>query len=289
MKEMTQRDVKTIYIIVFAVLVLWSYCKLKPIKQHVFVTFVAAGRSSRKASIIKNNIDLLMDNVQKYGLNVECQILAYAKFKDLPPWMTDENSEYSQFCPVTVFHKGTYVYFLKTLQPTLLRQAGFDYLFLILDDVALYKPFGYFDLGIFLRLMKTHNLFMASPGITNSVWNAMTPQRHAFSSGRYASMIEIQATVFNMDSWKCIYELLDTEFPSGWGIDLWYYDYCIRQNRISTRSIGIIDIFQGAHDPFEEAVPNNKSKAIMVAQELSWLKQRNLKLVRTEMQTLGRF
>ena len=39
-------------------------------------------------------------------------------------------------------------------------------------------------------------------------------------------MIEIQATTFHYNLYRCFYELIDTQTPSGWGIDLWFYEYC---------------------------------------------------------------
>jgi hypothetical protein len=271
------------------ILLFFSYMQIKNTQRKVLVTFVAAGKSPQKATVIKRNLDLLLQQVPKSAYKVDCQILAYAGHQELPAWLTQHDSPYNVFCPLIIYHKQIYVFFLKTLQPKLLRLAGYSYVFIILDDVALYPSHGNFQLSGFLSLVEDNHLVMASPGIKNSVWDAMLPQYHAFSSGRFVDMIEIQATLFRLDAWECMFSLIDTEFPSGWGIDLWFYYFCVDSGILPKNSIGVIDLYEATHDPYGEGLPNNYSRKIMIAQEMYWQRHRNISLRRSYMRTLGHF
>jgi hypothetical protein len=68
--------------------------------------------------------------------------------------------------------------------------------------------------------------------------------------GRSVQFIEMQATSFRPDVWRCFYDLIDTEFPSGWGIDLWFYEYCIGGKRVENATMAIIDTMHVQHNPF---------------------------------------
>lgn len=64
-------------------------------------------------------------------------------------------------------------------------------------------------------------------------------------------MLEIQASTFRPDVWRCFYDLVDTEFPSGWGIDMWYHDYCIESKRVTNASMAVIDTMYVQHNPYQ--------------------------------------
>jgi hypothetical protein len=283
---------KWVHAFLFALTICYILLSRKPIqtKPRILVTFVAAGNSFSKLAIIKNNLDGIMRNTEKYNLQVDCQIMAYSKYHELPEWLKDKNSPENQFCPLTVFHRQGYIFFLKTISPFFLNRVKYSHVFIVLDDVALFPPFGNFDLSKFLEVAVNKNAAVATPAIKNSWWRNMRPSKNiSVALGRYVDMIEIQATLFHIDAWNCIYELVDTEFPSGWGIDLWFWDYCIKSGRLPAMSMTVIDTYQGWHDPYNEAVVNNHSRELMNAQEKHWMKTRNIKLKQTYMHNLGLF
>jgi hypothetical protein len=77
---------------------------------------------------------------------------------------------------------------------------------------------------------------MASPSVLGSYWSQHIGPKPVNATlnevGRSVEFLEIQATSFRPDFWRCFYDLVDTEFPSGFGIDLWFYDYCIVSGRV---------------------------------------------------------
>ena len=69
--------------------------------------------------------------------------------------------------------------------------------------------------------------------------------------GRVVRYVEIMTTLFRMDAWACMYELVDTEHPHGWGLDLWFYDYCVASKRVPEANLGIVDDMVATHNPLK--------------------------------------
>ena len=93
-----------------------------------------------------------------------------------------------------------------------------------------------------------------------------------------------------MDAWECIYDLVDTEYPSGWGPDIWFYRYCLHGGKVKNTRLGLIETMKIIHNPYGLETTNlagQKPHDIMVAQEKAWVKERGIKLVRTPAVTIG--
>jgi len=180
------------------------------------------------------------------------------------------------------------------LAPFLLRDAGYKYIFLSLDDVALTAKYeASFDLTRFFDIMESQGLQVASCAIEGTVHKALRPQMSNRTDyiGRYITMIELQATAFELKAWEFMYELIDTEYPSGWGLDIWFWDFCVTNGRIKELKMGVIDIMKVVHNPFRAPSRNSDTKdprAIMNEQARHWADERGVKLTgSTYIQTLG--
>ena len=145
-----------------------------------------------------------------------------------------------------------YVYFLKTLQPSLLRKLGYKYVFLLLDDVAWTAKYdATFDFVRFFDIVESQRLRVAYCAIVSTVWAELRPQTPSEPNqiGTFVNMIEFQATAFEITAWECLYELIDTEYPSGWGLDYWFWHYCIKDRGMEDYKMGIIDVMKIVHNP----------------------------------------
>jgi hypothetical protein len=126
---------------------------------------------------------------------------------------------------------------------------------LVLDDVVHYEEHGgLFHLETYYDIINQNDLGYISPALKGSSWSQQLGPKPVNESihqvGREMHMIELQATTFRPDYWRCMYELLDTEVPSGWGVDLWFYDYCIKNGRLHGGRMAIIDTMYIQHNPF---------------------------------------
>lgn len=87
--------------------------------------------------------------------------------------------------------------------------------------------------------MTRNNLSVVSPGIINATMTSTRPyqptkalKNHRFGASLYkighsCEVIEIFATIFTLDAWKCWWNMLQPNLnPSGWGYDLCYTNLC---------------------------------------------------------------
>lgn len=87
-----------------------------------------------------------------------------------------------------------------------------------------------------------------------------------------------------------MYDLIDNEYPSGWGIDVWFYNHCILSGRIKDGKMGVVDVMKIVHNPRGLKSTNSADKnpgAISAAQQANWLMDRQIKFVPYHSETIG--
>ena len=251
-----------------------------PIK--ILFAFIAIGNVPERLKVIKDNLQVLGTTANQGKYHVDCILFSYASYPKEPEWVHQMERNATSRCKIIRIFKTAYIPFLKTLIPSFLKQANYKYITISLDDVALTPPHGTFDLNKFFDTMEKHSLHVASPAIENTPHIALRPVNpEPRQVGRIARMLEFQSLSFKIEAWECMYELIDTEYPGGWGIDLWFYDYCIGNERIAGGKMALIDTMKITHNPQGLASTNNNDKdpaALMNAQMAAWEKERGIKL-----------
>jgi hypothetical protein len=118
-----------------------------------------------------------------------------------------------------------FIGFLKVLIPSIIRDSGYKYVFLSLDNVALtVKHRTTFDIVKFFDTVESQKLHMASHTIEGESYPGYWPQTPENSTqiGRSVNIIDIQVTILDTNAWHCFYELSDTEYPSCYSLDVWF-------------------------------------------------------------------
>jgi hypothetical protein len=272
---------------------------LEEAKRILFVV-IAIGNNLPNDDITHDNVKAAMamggDHSGPHGVryNIECLIFSYASYPNEPLWLHDmENGVYYiensttplAPCKVARLFQWNYIGFLKVLMPSFLRDSGYKYVFISLDDVAMTSKYGATDdLNRFFDIFESRQLKVATCAVEGSPHQNMKP--HEISSpgqiGQFTSMIEFQATVFEISAWECLYELVDSEYPGGWGLDLWLCNYCsncIGDNR--SWKMGIIDTMKVVHNPHRLPSRNNIMKdpnQLMIEQINHWSQERGISL-----------
>lgn len=94
---------------------------------------------------------------------------------------------------------------------------------------------------------------------------------------REVTMIEVQASTYRMDAYECMWEIADTEFPSGWGLDVWWLHYC--RNRVRNPVQAIVDTVFVTHTKVGPLRANyNYEAATSTNQVNAWQTQRGVTL-----------
>lgn len=223
-------------------------------KIKVLCVFIAIGTKPERHEIIHNNINnIVIRNQNSSKYQIDCLIFGYGSDKDRPEWITDPKSSVRAHCQFYKFYSQRYVLFMNLVTPFFMEQSGYKYIHYNLDDVVTYPPIGSLNFTWYLDIIVQNNLGYIQPAVHGSPWGGMGPKPVNTSRnevGRYVKFIEIQSPTFDLEVWKCVHELLDTEYPSGWGVDLWYYDYCVRGKGIDERKMAIVDVNSITHNPF---------------------------------------
>jgi hypothetical protein len=200
--------------------------RFEPKTPKVLYIFISIGEKDDRNDIIMKNVAYLTKDGD------DCIVYAYTKQKRLPKTR----------CKVIKLYNTRYIYFLKNVHPYMVE--NYDYVHFVLDDVVHYPPMGHFNKTYFDVLWR-NSIHHGTPGIKGSYWTPDLGPRENIT-GRRTTMIEIQGTTFTPRAYNCFYELLDTETPSGWGIDLWFHDYCSEFKD----HMAVVDLFWVQHNPF---------------------------------------
>ncbi|KAG5222704.1 hypothetical protein OIU76_028370 [Salix suchowensis] len=129
-------------------------------------------------------------------------------------------------------HKQTKWWYAKRfLHPDIV--APYDYIFLWDEDLGV----EHFDAEKYIKLVRKYGLEISQPGLDpdrGTTW-AMTKRRdgvevHKDTEERpgwctdphlppCAAFVEIMATVFSRDAWRCVWHMIQNDLVHGWGLD----------------------------------------------------------------------
>jgi hypothetical protein len=269
---------------------------VEPSPVKILFTFIAIGEVPQRVELIYENLNAIGLNQSLHGgrYQIDCLLFSFAPYPNEPHWLHDMENSTTPRCEIVRMYKMDFVGFLKTLIPSIVRDSGYKYIFLSLDDVSLTAKHGAtFDVVKFFDIVESQRLRVASCAIEGGTYAGHWPQTHASSTqiGHFVNMIEIQATAFDIDAWQCFYELIDTEYPSGWGLDVWFWNHCINSGRIPEGKMGIIDTTKIVHNPLHLQSTNGadrKPGQIVQEQINHWASERGIQLnFDTNVQILG--
>jgi hypothetical protein len=268
----------------------------EPTPVKILFAFIAIGEVPQRVELIYENLNAIGLNEPIHGgrYQIDCLLFSYAPYPNEPQWVHDMENSTTPRCEIVRMYKMDFVGFLKTLIPSIIRDSGYKYIILSLDDVALTAKHGAtFDVVKFFDIVESQRLHVASCAIEGGTYAGHWPHTPATSTqiGHFVNMIEIQATAFDIDAWQCFYELIDTEYPSGWGLDVWFWNHCIKSGRIQEGKMGIIDIMKIVHNPYHLPTTNGadrKPGQIVQEQINHWASERGIQLnFDTSVQILG--
>ncbi len=215
-------------------------------ETKVLVFFPGVGFQEDRLRIIRHNLRLL----RKEEIDLKCLMITYAS----PPLLVKDEIE--SFCDLNPFYYSNYAAYLKTATPSLLEWGHFTHVFLLLDDVELDDSFKLIEL---LSTMQRNNLSVASPAIFGSVmgstvWNSNSTTHRQFPNmykrfkiGHQVEVIEFFATLFTLQTWKCLWSIVDPTINSaGWGYDTCLLNYC--KEFIEDMKMGVANSMFATHD-----------------------------------------
>jgi hypothetical protein len=214
--------------------------------------FLAVGTHPERNEIIRKNVEhIVMKNQNDDKYQVDCLILGYAAYNVTPTWVKDIEKDKNSQCKYIKVFKERYVYFFKHVPDFFLERSGYSTF--VLDDVVHYPPHGNFDFRGYFDIIFQNNLEIVAPGVINSYWRALgsRPNNETIHQvGRIVKFLEIQTMTLKPHAWRCFNELFDTEFPSGWGVDLCFYNYCVVDKKVVRKeSFALIDKYFVHHNP----------------------------------------
>jgi hypothetical protein len=153
----------------------------------------------------------------------------------------------SSTCEIINYYYANYASYLKAVPPLLLEMAGFTHVFVLLDDVEL-KPS--FKLNETLDIMTRNRLFVASPAIDGTLMWATKVHDYGhkdYAVGHRVHIIEIFATIFTLDGWRCWHDFLDPVVNSaGWGYEKGIFRYC-QKYYYPDFDMGVLDSMVAKH------------------------------------------
>ncbi|WCJ21180.1 hypothetical protein M5689_003356 [Euphorbia peplus] len=188
-----------------------------PKKQKYLVTFTVGYNQ-------KENIDAA---VRKFSDNFAIVLFHY------DGW-TSEWNEYEwsrRAIHVSVRKQTKWWYAKRFLHPDIV--APYEYIFMWDEDLGMEN----FDGEEYIRLVKKHSLEISQPGLDperGATW-AMTKKRddsevHKETEEKpgwcsdphlppCAAFVEIMATVFSRNAWRCVWHMIQNDLVHGWGLD----------------------------------------------------------------------
>eukprot|EP00557_Chaetoceros_sp_GSL56_P007044 CAMPEP_0176505298 /NCGR_PEP_ID=MMETSP0200_2-20121128/16418_1 /TAXON_ID=947934 /ORGANISM="Chaetoceros sp., Strain GSL56" /LENGTH=288 /DNA_ID=CAMNT_0017904839 /DNA_START=126 /DNA_END=992 /DNA_ORIENTATION=- len=242
--------------------------------------FLSIGNVQERVKIIEDNLKVL---------GTSANLGRYRVVSNEPKWLHDMEKDPKARCTIVRIYGGRYSLFLKTLMPSLLREAGYNYLTISLDDVSLVPPYGNYNVTEIFDFMEHYKLHVSSPAINNTSHARLFPTTLApMQIGRLVKMIEFQTISFRTDAWACQYELIDLKYPGGWGLDVWFYDYCILSGRLREGRMGLLDTMQVYHNPHGlESTNTKEASRFMDKQERAWNEEKGIRLVQQRAATIS--
>ncbi|KHG21523.1 copii coat assembly sec16 [Gossypium arboreum] len=196
----------------------WLPSKDLTIKPKYLVTFTVGYNQ-------KNNIDAA---VKKFSENFTILLFHYDGLTS--EW--DEFEWSKRAIHVSVQKQAKWWYAKRFLHPDIV--APYEYIFMWDEDLGVEN----FNAEEYIKLVKKHGLEISQPGLdANSAgltW-AMTRKRndtevHKDTDERpgwcndphlppCAAFVEIMATVFSREAWRCVWHMIQNDLVHGWGLD----------------------------------------------------------------------
>ncbi|XP_044502787.1 uncharacterized protein LOC123223609 isoform X2 [Mangifera indica] len=111
--------------------------------------------------------------------------------------------------------------------------APYEYIFIWDEDLGL----DHFDAEEYLKLVRKYGLEISQPGLEpnggltwemtkrreNSEFHKDTHERNGWCGDPHlppcAAFVEIMATVFSRDAWRCVWHMIQNDLVHGWGLD----------------------------------------------------------------------
>ncbi|URE46529.1 lysine ketoglutarate reductase trans-splicing related 1 [Musa troglodytarum] len=168
------------------------------IQQKYLVTFTVGYDQ-------KNNIDAA---VKKFSENFTIMLFHYDGRTS--EW---DEFEWSKRAIHVSARKQTKWWFAKRfLHPDIV--APYEFIFIWDEDLGV----EHFDAEEYIKLVKKHGLEISQPGLEPSkdlTWQ-MTMRREGSEVHKF---VEIMATVFSRDAWRCAWHMIQNDLVHGWGLD----------------------------------------------------------------------
>lgn len=187
------------------------------VQQKYLVTFTVGYEQ-------KNNIDAA---VKKFSENFTILLFHY----DGRTTEWDEFEWSKRAIHVSARKQTKWWYAKRFLHPDIV--ARYEYIFIWDEDLGL----EHFDAEEYIKLVKKHGLEISQPGLepNNGLTWQMTKRRgdhevHKETEERpgwcadphlppCAAFVEIMATVFSRDAWRCVWHMIQNDLVHGWGLD----------------------------------------------------------------------
>ncbi|XP_021659919.1 uncharacterized protein LOC110649595 isoform X2 [Hevea brasiliensis] len=172
----------------------------------------------------KNNIDAA---IRKFSDNFTILLFHY----DGRTTEWDEFEWSKRAIHVSASKQTKWWYAKRFLHPDIV--APYDYIFMWDEDLGV----EHFDAEEYIKLVRKHGLEISQPGLDpdrGTTW-AMTKKRddsevHKDTEEKpgwctdphlppCAAFVEIMATVFSRDAWRCVWHMIQNDLIHGWGLD----------------------------------------------------------------------
>ncbi|TYG49511.1 hypothetical protein ES288_D10G100100v1 [Gossypium darwinii] len=232
------------------------------IKPKYLVTFTVGYNQ-------KSNIDAA---VKKFSENFTIMLFHYDGLTT--EW--DEFEWSKRAIHVSVQKQTKWWYAKRFLHPDIV--APYDYIFIWDEDLGVEN----FDAEEYIKLVRRHGLEISQPGLDansasltwamtrkrdNTEVHMDTEERPGWCSDQHlppcASFVEIMATVFSRDAWRCGWHMIQNDLVHGWGLDF-ALRKCIEQP--SHEKIGVVDAQWIVH----QGVPSLGNQGQPVGGKASW-------------------
>jgi len=148
---------------------------------------------------------------------------------------------------IRLVHKMKWWYIKRFLYPDIAR--AFKHIIILDADVRFDDPF---DPVAYLELADSFNLDLHQPAHvegSKTGWHGVLYAMPGDHIGRYSDFVECgPASFFSSRGYQCVYDLLQEDLTSGWGLDTLWVDYVQSVCGFGMKSVGVIDTFVMIHE-----------------------------------------
>lgn len=141
-------------------------------KKKILITFLAGNHKERAEIVLKNIHALETPESFKQKYDLTCQILQHASYADAKK-LGFFNQNITDKCTVVMLYGFSYTEKLAQLDSFLLKQANFNYVTVVMDDINLFVEKNSFSLERYYDLVVKHDLAISCPSVTRSYWKHM--------------------------------------------------------------------------------------------------------------------